>query len=1473
MGIFNVEILGSSGQTINIDASSKNPQIYLDDNIQTIKNKIIIALDYKVSYEEIYLFAKGPIKHFDHKTIYKSLIDEDEEFLSSENYDLFLRNYDNNNNQNSEKTVIDYNDFMTFSRDQTQNQLVGNAFKTQNYKFPINPFDCNKKNLFENVLLNLENNVLLDFSQSSTLYVCCAGDVLKELDLTDSEKTKVISIYYPFLFNKGVKNTSDLTKLHIELVDSTKKSISTEVKKVYEMIDAFNHIQEVSPKPFDYNKNNIDYFRFVIHGTSQLPLDAIFKNIHATENVPFIKYSPNIKRDSLYRLYSNGIAKSGRKIPLLNGPEIIKYAKEIGQKDEISMVVKHTYKSKPIKLYLHIRRNGKLCVEGHLTKEIQNMKSTDDYEKITEIMHECLNPTIHDINKYLESFGYSLEVFDSIQNVKFESISHTISLKVNKPPDFSKYRMFLMSLFSYKNQQAGDDKTILYFKKVNNYVEMDPMEDYVLNTYKQTQSLEKVIHGMIHDFGMNESESATKANAILSNYHVINGEIIENSGFPINFHFEKSKNILNITIDQISHIEYIELLKKYIHCLMCLYQREKEVHPSIESVALQKKINFEKIEEKRIAPIDLNKMETIQTDFFEDSENEDDEEMFGMDVDEDEEVYGGERSSNSSSKHSYDVENMRLKRPNPFQSRIEERDPKLILKETQGKFKQYSRSCPVAASRQPVILDDKEKERIDKKHPGSYTTSIKYGSDPANEFWYICPRYWSLKSNNSLTQEEVDKILKTNPKAIIPHQADVVPKGAYIYEFNNPKEHMNDKNEYIPHYPGLQFDAHPDNLGVPCCFKKPHKVQKKEEPVNNQLKNYVIDANKFPIPQDRLGFLPDEVCRYFNFENGRVISKSNPAIIKPNTPCFLRYGCEQNLVQSFLGCCAQIYAEIQGRNVPTIAEFRKIISASIDLDSYIKYLQGSLVSIFRPKSHNISAKDMEKYSSTTFYQFMNMNNKKEVDFLKETIASYENFQKFLDDDKAIIDHTLIWSIMSLPNKDLFPKGIHLYILETGQKDTVRLLCPSVEVVTSTKPTCFLLLQDIYYEIICHYENKNKNVHIDKIFDSTTHNSSIKYVLELSENKSKHCAPRKSLPFIKESIAQNIDVIVTLLNKYQIKISEQIMDFRAYIVGLGVELSSGNLYLPIYPSEYKYNEYETTLINDDTLWQPYDVTKQMLLQLSEKTNGEIMCKPVKKVVKNMKIIGLLTETQQFVRTSDHPRYDEVEDDLEIEYNGDYIDADIQSSFNKEDKERILKSKNVFLETQFYSIFRTTIRLLLDNPLYQKIRSRIQHALAKTDITYEEKMTELYYCFIDLTKDHVQFGNPSVENSEDIHTCFSNVDTKPTCIKEGSKVLLLLPEENLHHTNVSNKMLYYMKLCDEVIRVPTIRSFVIENGNTSMISNLEYSVHDNEILLIEDAIKSDFFNELNIFTYNHENKNITFNIAQPSIHEKYSNKVKV
>lgn len=97
---------------------------------------------------------------------------------------------------------------------------------------------------------------------------------------------------------------------------------------------------------------------------------------------------------------------------------------------------------------------------------------------------------------------------------------------------------------------------------------------------------------------------------------------------------------------------------------------------------------------------------------------------------------------------------MSLTHPNVFSTKMNKLDNSLFLVKPEGKFDSYSRSCPWNFRKQPVILTDKEKKDIDEKHPGSYDQAVKYGSDPKNQYWYICPRYWSLKDNVSLTDAE-----------------------------------------------------------------------------------------------------------------------------------------------------------------------------------------------------------------------------------------------------------------------------------------------------------------------------------------------------------------------------------------------------------------------------------------------------------------------------------------------------------------------------------------------------------------------------------------------------------------------------------------------------------------------------------------------------------------------------------------------
>ena len=141
------------------------------------------------------------------------------------------------------------------------------------------------------------------------------------------------------------------------------------------------------------------------------------------------------------------------------------------------------------------------------------------------------------------------------------------------------------------------------------------------------------------------------------------------------------------------------------------------------------------------------------------------------------------------------------------------------LNKTNKLFKQYSRSCPYNNRRVPVLLTDKEKERIDKENPGSYEQALKLGSDADKQYWYICPRYWDFNKSLSLTREQAlsGKYGKIFTNASKPK----VAKGENIMDFTN------DYYSKDVGYPGI-LDAKNLKDCVPCCYNSWDKPKQKK---------------------------------------------------------------------------------------------------------------------------------------------------------------------------------------------------------------------------------------------------------------------------------------------------------------------------------------------------------------------------------------------------------------------------------------------------------------------------------------------------------------------------------------------------------------------------------------------------------------------------------------------------------------------
>ena len=136
------------------------------------------------------------------------------------------------------------------------------------------------------------------------------------------------------------------------------------MEKYYDIMELFDKIHERS-EPFDFESIGIKSIQLDIINKYDgiLPLGAVFKNIHATKNIPMIKYSPGPKRESMYRLYSENISQSGSKIPLLSYNDITKYNKLLIKSESVSLILQETIDDKEIIILITFKKMETLILK------------------------------------------------------------------------------------------------------------------------------------------------------------------------------------------------------------------------------------------------------------------------------------------------------------------------------------------------------------------------------------------------------------------------------------------------------------------------------------------------------------------------------------------------------------------------------------------------------------------------------------------------------------------------------------------------------------------------------------------------------------------------------------------------------------------------------------------------------------------------------------------------------------------------------------------------------------------------------------------------------------------------------------------------------------------------------------------------------------------------------------------------------
>jgi hypothetical protein len=1592
--------------------------IHSDDSIRTIKLKIVQEFQRNnilVGLEELYLFTEAT-KTLSMNAIYQKATQNDmvpftkELFfqyalhLQLDPFSAFETNATGERIDLLEKNVFDLDDWTSLAPSETHQHKIyiplGMKFQEEyDFSFSAHPYQNHiwKEQVRyqmdpKNPLLIFENTLLLNYTISTNIYVCLAKNTLLYANTHEIDQDYMCLLYYPFLKMKNI-TTLDLLNGQTELVKETKKQITKVFDKKNEIIDTFYLIHWNRKTDLVYKVQGIRTYHIKMKSSiynKTLPLDIVFKNIHATAETPFIKYNPGIRRENMYRLYSTKISANGKKIPVLDKSLIKRLIAKMARRDQLSIYIQGEHD-----VFLSMDSKSNIEISGELPTPISS-------NELEIFLQKTVSPILDKLNHSLYSTGYVLQTYQGLRGSHIIDSRYTyeIQMKIENKIvlENQTYLTFLMNIMSSNILKQA----YLQYKRVENFKIMDSQSAIITEVYHRTGNYRDVIEALMTNFQMTEDEAVSRYTKFLDENQVLNEKIIENPGFGVMMKMVPLKDEVLIVVEDILSLEYVDVLPIYLDTFLRMTQDPKSTdvpkdilnkfkidkqkidkldEPVVENVVAA--VEIPKMEEKSVFILDETDSNHQQLEFDYDYDYEFEEEGEGEGEGEeevDQYEYGGSKSEEvlpKGEKYVTDWDGMSIKNPTPFFRKMQDLEPTLFLDTTESvrgeKFDLYSTTCPSTDKRQPIILTEEEKRHIDETNPGSYSHALKYGSDPKNPYYYICPRYWCLKTNSSISKKDAEEGEKCGK--IIPRGSKTIPKGHYVYEFAHPKKHFTN-GVYIDHTPGfLETDKHPKGLTVPCCYKKEWDsefqrlrrlasgqyglsgneegvVVKKEGaetitdgPLAKTAITYIIGPVSYPLPPQRWGFLPMSIQLFLGTDNSLALEKGETAKIKNNTPCVLRYGVERSDNQSFLACMAYFYAFKQNlEKVPSVVEMRNIIADAITLDHFIKYQNGNLPAIFRPKV--IDDVDMEDYVETQFYKSIDLQNQSKVDYLTNTIAAYENFLDFLKDETSVINHSYLWDAVCDRNDNLMKDGFNLVILKVIDRDIterVQMVCPSNSYTSvkhdNTKITMVLLQQDVYYEPIHIYEqydviaNNGKSGDIsyllkpgdvlqkDKVIDSKKKvvytftkgdvkkleivpkrgfNEAdsipmVKHMLELIQNtRQKYCAPLPSMPRVYE-FKQNIPIskLIELLETMHYTVVSQVVNYRNKAIGVQVIKQEGQnpLFVPCFPSAI-VDEMPSIFMDEDTLWIDYKSTRDRLINLATDSQRKIPCKPVIKIVEDNLVVGFLTETNQFVQVNPpEPNLDE--DGIKVINHSNFgKDAtsehpDKELAMNQSaDEERKQITRKIKLETQFYNVFRTLIRQLLNEYEHRQIRKNILREMEDVAIDYYGKLEYIEQQLVNLTKDAIAFQEFDVEKWEDfdeIVNCKQDKtgkcqedeletmgENKKFCLSTEDGCITIFPKKNLLSEN-DNQQVYFGRMADELLRYKRIRLFMFQPKQYLNLTSSQFRIHDNELFLLESVLNDDYFRDLVPYNVNTYIQNIEYDNANPSITQVYKDEL--
>ena len=224
----------------------------------------------------------------------------------------------------------------------------------------------------------------------------------------------------------------------------------------------------------------------------------------------------------------------------------------------------------------------------------------------------------------------------------------------------------------------------------------------------------------------------------------------------------------------------------------------------------------------------------------------------------------------------------------------------------------------------------------------------------------------------------------------------------------------------------------------------------------------------------------------------------------------------------------------------------------------------------------------------------------------------------------------------------------------------------------------------------------------------------------------------------------------------------------------------------------------------------------------------------------KIIGLFTETMQFIQFNPPPDSDKIDPpipgnfkvtDTETLPNPIEVDEVLFKSNKKNTK--ITYAHKLKCEQNFLNAFRLLCRQILLSEPNNTTHSQLELTIYDDSLNYQQKINKLSKIIKKLTENNLMFVDyteAELSKIENVTLCNSN-NSKIFCEKDKLKI----PKENLI-TKDDNEENYFMKISDDLLRHKPIRDFILNPKHLLFFNNENHALNSDEILIYESDINT-------------------------------------